>query len=102
MVNHLTLRAWVAAAIPPSAWYLLQQGWGEVVRQACHANGPALIGGFVCAAIMLLAIGMAWPARRAPDPVRFVALIAIGEAGVFGLAVAFQLLAGFIVPPCWR
>ena len=45
---------------------------------------------------------IAWPARRATDTSRFVAVIALGETAFFGLAILFHLLAGMIVPSCWR
>ena len=38
MVNANALRAWTAAAIPPVATALLQQTWGQLVRQACSAH----------------------------------------------------------------
>ena len=103
MVRHAALRAWSATLIPPVAQVLLQQGWGQVVRQACGVAQPVGLGA-AFGSMVLLAFGVliAWPARRAEDTSRFVAVVAMGEAVFFGLAILFQTIAGFIVPPCWR
>ena len=102
-MRHASLRAWLAVAIPPLAWATLQQGWGQLVRQAC---GVARLGGLswdlASLALLAAAASLAWPVRRAEGASRFVATIALGETIFFGLAMVFQLLAGLLVPPCWR
>ena len=103
MVKDAALRAWSAAAVPPLAQVLLQQGWGQVARQGCAVAGPVgLAAGFACLVLLAVGVYVAWPARRATDTSRFVAIVAMGESVFFGVAILFQILAGIIVPPCWR
>lgn len=103
-------RTWGALAIPPLAWYLDEQGWGQAVRLACASGGPPL-GPMVGVAALLACAGaaiLAWPAARRSvaepgDQARsFLAWLAVGLAGAFALAIVFQTLATVITPPCAR
>ena len=58
--------------------------------------------GLACIGLLGVAALIAWPAQRAVDTSRFVAMIALGETIFFGLPIVFHLIAGVLVPPCWR
>jgi hypothetical protein len=89
---------WLALALPPLAWFGYQQGLGATVRTACAAAGPpwGLAAGFAALAVCALAAWMARPPRG------FLDWLALGFAGLFGLAIAYHMLAAGIVPPCAR
>lgn len=95
------IRVWSALLLPPVAWYAGQQGLSLVLSGACRS---VLWAGPVMGVIALLLCGVAvWLARAAPPkPYGWLALMARLGAGLFALAIAFQLLATLIVPPCVR
>ncbi|MGG5821888.1 hypothetical protein [Falsiroseomonas sp. HW251] len=95
-----------AAMLPPVAWFLFQQGLGLVVRIACERGGPP-IGPAIGAAALLLCAGAAWIGWRGlrtggAETQALLAGLALGCAGAFGLAIAFQLAATVIEAPCFR
>jgi hypothetical protein len=98
------LSLWLALAVPPLAWYGFQQGLAMTLRGACSAAGVPL-GPAWGAASILLCVGAGWLARprghqQASD--RFVAQLGVLAAGLFSLAIAYQLVATMIIPPCAR
>ncbi|MBV8593516.1 MAG: hypothetical protein JOZ27_04345 [Caulobacteraceae bacterium] len=105
-----TLAPWGALALPAIAWFAYQQGLGTAVRLACRASGGAagLVAGLLALAVCAGAARLAWPhaSREVSEPHdlgrRFVARLALGAAGVAPLAIAFQMLAAALVPPCAR
>lgn len=95
------IRIWSALLLPPVAWYGNQQGLSLVLSGACRS---VIWAGPLLGVVALLLCGVAaWLARWAP-PVAYgwLARIARLGAGLFALAIAFQLLATVIVPPCVR
>jgi hypothetical protein len=100
---------WIALVLPPTAWALFEVGLAVALRFSCSTVGSWL--GPVWGAASLLtccgAMRLAWPAANAGDandsPAgAWLAWIALMVAPLFGLAIAFQTLATFIVPPCAR
>lgn len=97
----MRLRTWTALLLPPFAWYGYQQGVSMILSGSCVSviwAGPALgvVGLILCATAV-------WLGRAKPPHVYgWMARIAQLGAGVFALAIAFQLLATSIVPPCVR
>ena len=101
-------RVWTCFFAPAAAWFLLQQGQGYLVRIACDQAGPPLgaaLGALalaVCVAVALFAA----PAARSHDETtlirRFIAWLAIAGAGMFGLAIVYQIAATLLVPSCAR
>jgi hypothetical protein len=96
------LRIWAALILSPVAWYAFQQGLGMALTGACGSVGTWLgptWGGASLAACALAA----WLARPLPPRTYgWLARIARLGAGLFALAIAFQLLATLIVPSCVR
>ena len=99
------LRPWVALVVPAAAWFAFQQGLSMTLRGACTAAGAPL-GPLWGAVALLLCAGagrLAWSRRSGGTGAdRFLALLALLGAGLFGLAIAFQAIATLIVPPCAR
>lgn len=103
------VRPWIALALPALAWVLYEYGLGWAMRESCSTVG-AWVGplwGIVSLVACVSALIIAWPmARRAADadpPARpWLARVALVGTAVFGLAIALQTLATFIVPSCAR
>jgi hypothetical protein len=99
------IRAIVALALPPVAWFVFEQGLGFTLRGTCAAAGvPAgpiwgLCSIGACGAAALLARPIV---RRGDRSNGFIARLALLASGLFGIAIAFQTLATLIVPPCAR
>jgi hypothetical protein len=100
---------WIALALPPAAWALFEFGLAFALRLSCTTVGLWL--GPIWGAVSLLVCGgamlLAWPAAKARNagdsPAGgWLAWIAVMVAPLFGLAIAFQTLATFIVPSCAR
>jgi hypothetical protein len=97
----LRIRTWSALLLPPIAWYGYQQGVGMMLTGACRWVGWA--GPVLGVIALALCAAAAWLARPAPPKVHgWLARIARLGAGVFALAIGFQLLATLIVPSCVR
>jgi len=99
---------WVALLLPPLAWITYEYGAASGLRASCTAVGTWLgpvwggVGLMACA----LAARLAWPLARGAakqPPVRlWLARVATCVAGVFALAIGFQMLATLIIPACAR
>jgi hypothetical protein len=101
------VRIWVCFFAPAAAWFLLQQGQGYLVRIACGQAAPPLgaVLGLLALAVCAAAAGFAAPAARSHETTptrRFIARLAIGGGGMFGLAIAYQTAATLLVPSCVR
>ena len=104
------VRLWTSLLLPPLAWFSYEIGLSAVVRTICHKGGPPVgpVTGAAALALCGLAVWLAAPrAVGATDnadekPRRFLARLSIGFAALFGLAIAYQLLATLMVPPCAR
>jgi hypothetical protein len=95
---------WLALVTPASAWYGFQQGLAMTLRGGCAAAGFPL-GPLWGLASLVLCVAAGWLARplagqEATD--RFLSLLALLAAGLFSLAILFQLLATLIIPACAR
>lgn len=95
-------RVWTALLVPAFTWFLFEQGLSALLHSAC---GQVTIGVLWGVASLLLC---AFFARRAwsltqvgPETAAvWLARLATGMAGLFGLAIACQTLAILVVPPC--
>lgn len=94
-------RAWAAMMLPPFAWFLGQQSWGQAARLACREGTLGLAIGVATLLLCWAGAVVAWPLRRADEPTRSIAWCAIGNSGLFSLALAYHLLAGSLIPSCW-
>jgi hypothetical protein len=100
---------WIALLLPPLAWALFEVGLAVALRFSCTTVGLWL-GPLWGAASLLTCSGamiLAWHAAKADhagdSPAgAWLAWIAFMVAPLFGLAIAFQTLATFIVPSCAR
>lgn len=100
------IRPWAALILPPLAWYVFQVGLGSVLKVRCAsvANGLGLAWGVASIGVCVMATAIAWPcARPAGDqtpPRAWLSRGALLLASIFAIAIAFQMLAVLIVPPC--
>lgn len=99
-------RPWAALLLPPLAWYGFEVGLGSVLKTRCATVGGGLGFGWGLAAVMLCLAAMAL-ARPSPGrvgdqtpPRAWLSRVALVLAAIFTLAIAFQMLAVLIVPPC--
>ena len=98
----------LALLLPPLAWMTFEFGLAAMLRPACAEVawlGPIWGGGAAAACLLALAAAvraMRDKSCRAGATGRWLARVALIGAGVFSLAILFQTLATFIVPPCAR
>jgi hypothetical protein len=100
-------RPWVALLLPPVTWVAYEYGLGSALRGHCAAVGTWLgpAWGMLSLILCAAAVRVAWPMARAgstdaPPARPWLARVAMFEAGVFALAIAFQTIATLIVPSC--
>jgi hypothetical protein len=100
---------WIALALPPIAWALFEGGLALALRLSCTTVGLWLgpLWGAVSLMACCAAMYLAWPFAKAENggdsrAGAWLAWIALLAAPLFGLAIAFQTLATFIVPSCAR
>lgn len=101
---------WWGFIAGPLVWWVHQRGIADWAYFECHAGGLTLrvVAWIVAAAVLLLAafpawrLWRGWPGRAEPDTRRFLALLSLGMAAIFLLAITFQTLAGVILPECFR
>jgi hypothetical protein len=102
-------RPWLALAPPPVSWMTFEYGLGSALRGHCAAVGSWLgptwgaLSLGICAVAVIIALPLARAASASAPPARpWLARVALFEAGVFMLAIAFQTIATLIVPSCAR
>lgn len=96
-------RSWVALVLPPVAWFGFEQGLSALLHARCDLAAWGLAWGVASLAACALAAWLARPlARRGGDllAVLWLARLALVLAGIFALAIAFQMLAILVVPAC--
>lgn len=100
----------LAMAAPALAWFAYQQGLGAILRVDC-ARGGAGAGLLLGAAALAICAGSALCARLGLGPageeprrqtLHLLAILTVSSAGLFGLAILFQMAASAIIPPCAR
>ena len=95
-------RAWIAILLPPLSWFAFQQGLSALLHAACGRWMAGFFWGLASLALCALAARMAWPLRASRGLLvhRWLAAIALAVTAIFALAIAFQILALLLVPPC--
>ena len=94
----------------PAALAINHQGIADLVYFHCDAGNPATVVVVGVATLVVAWAGalIAWRSRRsdAEDPDRrtrrFITLVGILMAGLYSVAIVFQILAGLIIPVCFR
>jgi hypothetical protein len=89
--------------LPPTAWFVSQQGAGAYLRVDCASGG--IVGGSASAlalSLCALAVWIAWPKPGPAALDRFLRRLALASAAVFALGIVYQGLATAIVPSCAR
>lgn len=103
------LAPWSALVAAALALTLYQQAASGMLRYDCRLGGATsgILGGVI--ALLLIGAGcwISWASVRDVDPVeptqtarRFVAHLSLMFAGLLSVAVLWQVLATFTVPPC--
>jgi hypothetical protein len=96
---------WIAA---PAAWVIHHQLSADGVYFDCHLGPASVALGVAC---ILIAIGGGLvsgashegaPDEPRPRHRRFIAAMGLGMGAIFSVALAFQTLAGLIIPSCAR
>lgn len=112
MTSHstsVTLAAWAGSIAAPIAWVIHHQGLADSIYFNCSAGNPVsavVLGG----GLLILSLGAAalsWTARGDGEDGlarnrRFIAGLSAGMGLLFGLAIAYQTLAGVLIPGCLR
>jgi hypothetical protein len=104
------LKPWAGLVGPPLAWMLHHQLGSDLNFADCaRGDGPLVAAvGAAALAVTLLSGWLSWRGWRASDagearPTdRFVAILGMMSAALLGLTIAVQVLAGLIVPACFR
>jgi hypothetical protein len=103
------LAPWAGLFMGAFGWFLHHQTGSDANYFSCRiADGAFVIGvGLIGAALALLGGLISWSAKDAPpqEPRRyrsFARIVGMTSAAIFLLAIAFQILAGFLVPACFR
>ena len=99
--------AWTALAAAIIAWFGSQQVGADLSFAHCHASGavPVLIIGLL--ALALAGVGAflshrVWDRQAAEDQGKpFIALVGMLTAGLFAIAIVYQILAALIIPSCF-
>jgi hypothetical protein len=104
MIRHLSVRtrAWIALLLPPVAWFVFEQGLSALLHARCEAAQIGMMWGVASLVLCAAAVRFAWrlKAREGELANPWLARLAIPEAGIFSLAILFQMLAVSLVPPC--
>lgn len=95
-------RAWTALALPPLTWFLFEQGLSALLHADCTRVGWGLVWGAASLGVCAVAARIVWPLRSHHGALAnpWLARLALALAGVFALAIAFQILAIALVPAC--
>ena len=106
------LAPWAGFLLGGLGWFLHQQVGANTNYNDCAASGPLPVTllGLLC--LLLAGVGgwVSWGARRkvrgAKDwdlPVRsLLGEVGAGSAALFALAILYGMMAGLIVPECWK
>ena len=103
------LTPWAGLFLGAAAWFAHHQIGSDANIWNCHAAGGAFVVG-VGVACGLVALGggvVSWMAQVPQDGDGrqnrvFARIVGMTAAGIFLLAIAFQTLAGVLVPACHR
>jgi hypothetical protein len=105
-------RPWAGLWMGGGGWFLHQQAVVNTNYADCSLSGPVtvILIGLISAALAVLGGWLSWTARSraesegAPDlgSRRFLGELGTGASALFLVAIVYQLLAGLVVPECWR
>jgi hypothetical protein len=108
-IQSSPLAPWAGLFLGAFGWFLHHQAGSDANVYDCRAAGAGFtVGtGLLCAAIVLLGGVISWSATGAPiEQPRlyrsFARIVGVAAAPIFLLAIAFQILAGVLVPACLR
>jgi hypothetical protein len=100
---------WAGLFAGAAGWFAHQTFGADANYWDCRLGGPLWAGGLGLACAALVAAGgwMSWISRLSggedtPETRRFSGLVGAATAAIFLMAIAFQTLAGLIVPACAR
>jgi hypothetical protein len=104
------LTPWLGWISGPIAWVIHHQVIADSVYFDCHVGerGADVVVGLLCILLALAGGALSWAGRQGPADQpkpknrRFIADMGLGMALLFTVALAFQTLAGFIIPGCAR
>ena len=95
-------KAWTALVLPPVTWFVFEQGLSALLHADCSQTVAGLGWGIASLALCALAVRIAWTLRATTGALAnpWLARLAIIIAGIFALAIMFQILAILMVPAC--
>ena len=106
------LAPWAGLLLGALGWGLHHQIGSNTNYTDCEVGGAATVGitGLLCLILPLAGAWFSWAARPkargAGDwdlSVRsLIAEVGAGAAALFALAILFQMLAGLMIPECWK
>ena len=102
---------WSGLIAAPVAWLIHHQGLSDAIYFDCTNGNPAsaLLLGLACLLLLGAAAWLSWQGRRSPDPTVvepqarfFLSMLSLLLCALLGVAVSLQVLAGLILPGCYR
>jgi hypothetical protein len=100
---------WAGLFAGAAGWFVHQQAGANANYWDCRWGGPLWTLGLalVCGAVVAAGGWLSWTSQRslgedATATRRFSGLVGAATAAIFLMAIAFQTLAGLIVPSCHR
>jgi hypothetical protein len=110
-LTRATWTPWTGAVTGAAAELIDHQVGSNFTYWRCEASGPAPIAalGLACALLAIAGALVSWRSRRAwPDEATrvdmraFAAFLGAATGALVCLAIVFQTLASFFLPPCFR
>jgi hypothetical protein len=97
---------WAGLHLGALAWWLHHQVGSDLIYLNCRLGGPvlALSLAVACGLLALAGAWISWSARGSGEPFTsrgFGALVSVGAAGIFLLAIILQTAPGLILPGCY-
>jgi hypothetical protein len=95
-------KAWTALLLPPLSWFVFEQGLSALLHADCSRWQIGAAWGVLSLIVCAIALRLGWTLGRSGTLLAdvWLARLAMVVASIFSLAIAFQMLAIAIVPPC--
>lgn len=99
---------WLGWLSGPGAWAVHHQGGADSLYFDCRLGPGTVALGGLCILLSVAGGLLSWAGRTGPEDEpkprnrRFIAAMGLGMGLLFAVALAFQTLAGVLIPSCAR